>query len=163
MSKPSRSARDFYIYVKDWLANGSTLEAAFGGRPHAAAFQKYYNGWNLEQGLGGYSTDLNPAAGYSGEAEVAYNAVLNRYQMIIGEGVLIAYSESPDGMNWSIPSVIYDFQNDPDQPSVYVAPVGMGDDPRILGAPFYIYYTRYPTTGAGWTGATVKRFTIACQ
>ena len=171
----------FYIYFQDWLANGTThwgntltlvsvarapiaavLQAAFGSKPHAAAFQKYYAGWRLDQGLGGYSQDLNPNASYSGELQVAYNSTLQRYQMIIGEGVLIAYSESPDGLRWSLPTLLFDFRNEPDQPRVYVAPVGIGDDPRILGSQFYIYFTRYPTTGAGWTGASLNRFTVSC-
>jgi hypothetical protein len=32
--------------------------------------------------------------------------------------------------------VLYDFRNDPDKPTVYDAPVGMGDDPSILGSKF---------------------------
>jgi hypothetical protein len=185
----SPDGKYFYLYFRDWLANGTThwwknpvtmkftitqasvarapiaavLDAAFGSKPHAIAFQKYYDGWHLDQGLGGYSDDLNPNAGYSGELQVAYNADLQRYQMIIGEGVVVAYSESPDGMNWSLPSLLFDFRNERDQPSTYVAPVGMGDDPRILGRQFYIFYTRYPTTGAGWNGASVNRFTVSCQ
>jgi hypothetical protein len=172
----------FYIYFRDWLANGTThwgntitlasvarapinavLQAAFGSKPHAAAFQKYYDGWNLDQGLGGYSTDLNPNAGYAGELQVAFNSDLNRYQMIIGEGVLIAYSESPDGMIWSLPTLLYDFRGQVNPPNIYVAPVGMGNDPRILGRQFYIFYTSYPTNGEGWDGASVNRFTVSCQ
>jgi hypothetical protein len=173
----------FYIYFEDWLANGTThwgntltlasvarapvasvLAAAFGSQPHAAAFQKYYNGnWNLQPGIGGYSTDLNPSAGYSGELQVAYNAALKRYVMIVGEGVVVAYAESPDGLHWTLPTLLYDFSNSPGQPTTYVAPVGGGDDPRILGWQFYIYYTRYPQDGAGWNGATLNRFTISCQ
>jgi hypothetical protein len=185
----SPDGKYFYIYFRDWLANGTThwwknpvtqiftitqvsvarapiaavLEASFGRKPHALAFQKYYDGWYLDQGLGGYSQDLNPNAQYSGELQVAYNADLKRYQMIIGEGVVVAYAESPDGMNWSLPTLLSDFRNEKDQPTTYVAPVGMGDDPRILGKQFYIFYTRYPTTGAGWNGASLNRFTVSCQ
>jgi hypothetical protein len=179
----SPDGKYFYIYFRDWLANGTThwgdpptitqvsvarapiaavLEAAFGSKPHAVAFQKYYDGWHFDQGLGGYSQDLSPNAQYSGELQVAYNSDLQRYQMIIGEGVVVAYSESPDGMSWSLPTLLFDFRNEKDQPTTYVAPVGMGDDPRILGKQFYIFYTRYPTTGAGWGGASVNRFTVSC-
>jgi hypothetical protein len=83
--------------------------------------------------------------------------------MIIGEGVLIAYSESSDAINWSLPTLLYDFRNEKDQPSTYVAPVGMGADPSLLGRQFYIFYTRYPTTGAGWDGASVDRLTVSCE
>jgi hypothetical protein len=172
----------FYIYFRDWLANGTThwgntvtlvsvarapmhdlLAAAFGSAPHAVAFQKYYEGWHFDQGLGGYSEDLNPQAGYGGDQQVVYNSYLKRYEMVIGEGVVIAYSESVDGLHWSLPTLLYDFRQLPDQPTTYVMPVGMGDDPRILGKEFYIFYTSYPQNGLGWTGATVNRFTVSCQ
>jgi hypothetical protein len=66
-------------------------------------------------------------------------------------------------MNWSDLSVLYDFRNDPDQPSVYVTFVGMGDDPNILSKQFYVLYTRYPNNGTGWNGASVNRFTVSCR
>ena len=81
----SADGKYFQVYFSDWLANGTThwyptpsssptitvvsvaratvesvLNDAFGDRPRAAAFQKYYDGWHLDQGLGGYSRDLNP-------------------------------------------------------------------------------------------------------
>ncbi|HUE52796.1 MAG TPA: hypothetical protein VMO80_10675 [Terriglobales bacterium] len=171
----------FYIFFPDWRANGTThwgntvtsvsvarapiadvLEAAFGAKPHALAFQKYYDGWHLEQGLGGYSRDLETQTPYGGNLQVAYNAGLQRYQMLINAGVVVYYSESPDGMNWSALSLLYDFRHEQDQPSVYVTFVGMGDDPAVLGKQFYVFYTRYPNTGAGWTGASVNRFTVSC-
>jgi hypothetical protein len=178
----SPDGRYFYIYFRDWLANGTThwgttvtqvsaaratvdsvLNDAFGDHPRAGAFEKFYGDFNLDQGLGGFSRDLNPSAEYSGDLQVAYNPELKRYQMIIGEGVLIAYSESPDGLNWSSPTLLHDFRLDPDAPHIYASPVGMGANPSLLGKEFYIFYTRYPTTGAGWSGATVHRFTVACR
>jgi hypothetical protein len=173
----------FFIYFSDWLANGTThwgnpptitvlsvaratissvLNDAFGEHPRAAAFEKYYEGWHLNQGLGGYSKDLNPNGAYSGNMQVAYNSYLKRYQEFINQGVLIAYAESPDGMHWSIPSVLYDFRNDPDQPTVYDVPVGVGENPSVLGKEFYILYTRSPQ-GLGWNGASVDRFTVSCE
>ena len=168
----SPDGKYFYIYFRDWLANGTThwgntvtlvsvarapitsvLEAAFGIKPHAVAFQKYYDGWHLDQGLGGYSEDLNPNAQYSGELQVSYSSYLQRYQMIIGEGVLVAYSESSDGLNWSLPTVL-----ESDQNTSYVAAVGTGPDPRILGQQFYIYYTI--SSPRGWPGNEVGRFTV---
>jgi hypothetical protein len=174
----SPDGKYFYIYFRDWLANGTThwgntitlvsvarapiaevLSAAFGNKPHAAFFEKYYAGeWRLEPGIGGYSTDLNPNAPYSGELQVAYNAYLKRYVMIIGEGVLFAYSESPDGLHWTTPVVIHQFKG---QPNTYVMPVGTGDDPRILGKQFYLFYT-YGGSG-GWPSNYVGRLTVSCQ
>jgi len=179
----SPDGKYFQIYFSDWLANGTThwgtpptitivsvaratissvLNDAFGEHPRAAAFQKYYEGWHLDQGLGGYSQDLNPNGAYAGNMQVAYNSYLKRYQMFINQGVLIAYAESPDGMKWSIPSVLHDFRKDPGMPSVYDVPVGTGENPGILDKQFYILYTRSPQ-GLGWTGASVDRFTVSCQ
>lgn len=174
----SSDGRFFYIYFRDWLANGTThwentitlvsvarapidevLSAAFGAKPHAAFFQKYYAGdWRLEPGIGGYSTDLNPNAPYSGELQVAYNDYLKRYVMIIGEGVLFAYAESPDGLHWTSPTLIYQFSG---QPNTYVMPVGSGDDPSTLGKQFYLFYT-YGGSG-GWPSNYVGRLTLTCR
>ena len=174
----------FNIYFPDWHANGTlhwenpptitsisvarapiaaVLEAAFGSKPHAIGFEKYYDGWHLDQGLGGYSKDLDTQTPYGGTLTVAYNADLHVFQLLINAGVVVYYTDSPDGMNWSPVSLLYDFRNEKGQPSVYVAFVGMGDDPSILGKKFYIFYTRYPNNGEGWNGASVKRFTVWCQ
>ncbi|MGB8060449.1 MAG: hypothetical protein WCF26_00950 [Candidatus Sulfotelmatobacter sp.] len=178
----SPDGKYFYLYFPDWRANGTThwgntitsisvarapvdavLHAAFGAQPHAVAFEKYYDGWHFEQGLGGYSKDLDTQTPYGGNLQVAYNAGLHAYQLLINAGVVVYYTDSLDGMNWSPLSLLYDFRNEKDQPSVYVAFVGTGDNPSILGKQFYIYYTSYPNNGDGWNGASVKRFTVTCQ
>ncbi|HEY6449030.1 MAG TPA: hypothetical protein VIY53_21425 [Acidobacteriaceae bacterium] len=174
----------FYVYFADWLANGTThwlttinflsvarapvdsvLAAAFNTKhPHAFAFEKRYAGWNVDQGLGGYSRDLFPAgAGYWGPVRVNWNADLHRYQAFIDNGNLIAYAESPDGLSWSAPIVLKDFSNDPNHPGFYVTPIGLGDEPHVLGRQFYILYTYYPNNGEGWNGASVRRFTVTCR
>jgi hypothetical protein len=102
----SPDGKYFYIYFPDWLANGTThwgstvtpvsvarapiapvLATAFGNKPHAVAFQEFYDGWHLEQGLGGHSSSRNPQTPYGGNLQVAYNAYLHRYQMLINAGV----------------------------------------------------------------------------
>jgi hypothetical protein len=177
----SPDGKYFYIFFPDWRANGTThwgntvtsisvarapiaavLETAFGPMPHAVTFQKYYDGWNHDQGLGGYSKDLDPQTPYGGTVNVAYNAYIHRYQLLINAGVVLYYAESPDGLTWSPLSLFHDFRNDPDQPSVYATFVGAGDDPSILGKQFYVFYTRYPGNGLGWNGASVNRFTVSC-
>jgi hypothetical protein len=48
--------------------------------------------------------------------------------------------------------MLKDFSNDPTQQSVYVAPIGLGEKPYILGKQLYVMHTYYPTTvraGAG--------------
>jgi hypothetical protein len=179
----SPDGKYFYLYIADWLANGTThwlttinfivaarapidsvLDAAFNTRhPHAFGFQKRYEGWSLDQGLGGYSRDLQPNASYWGPLRVNWNADLRRYQAFINNGNLIAYAESPDGVQWSVPTVLKDFSNDPNQPGIYVTPIGLGDEPHVLGKEFYIMYTYYPNNGQGWAGATVRRFTVSCH
>lgn len=172
----------FQIYFRDWIKNGTThwgnsitrvsvaraliatvYNDAFGNKPHAAAFNKYYEGTWLEPGIGGLSSDLNPQALWVGENQVVFDDYLQRYVMIVGEGVLMAYAESPDGLHWSLPLLIHDLRNEPDQPTGYVMPIGTGDDPHILDRQFYVYYTRYPTNGGGWKAASINRFTVTCQ
>jgi hypothetical protein len=174
----------FYIYYADWLANGTThwlttinflslarapigsvLAAAFDAKhPHAVMFEKRYDGWNVDQGLGGYSRDLLPAnAGYWGPVRVNWNTSIQRYQAFINNGNLIAYAESPDGLTWSTPTVLKDFSSDPNQPGFYVTPIGLGDEPHMLGKQFYVVYTYYPNNGQGWFGASVRRFTVTCE
>jgi hypothetical protein len=181
---PSPDGKYFYVYYADWLANGTThwlttinfltlarapidsvLEAAFNTKhPHAFAFEKRYDGWSLDQGLGGYSRNVAaPDAAYWGPMRVNWNADLKRYQGFINNGNLIAYAESPDGLSWSVPTVLKDFSSDPNQPGFYVTPVGLGDEPHILGKTFYILYTYYPNNGLVWPGASVRRFTVSCQ
>jgi hypothetical protein len=179
---PSPDGKYFYLYFADWLANGTThwlttinsiavarapidavLAAAFNAEhPHAITFEKRYDGWNLDQGLGGYSRDLRPDAPYWGPLRVNWNSDLQRYQAFINNGNLIAYAESPDGLAWTVPTILKDFSNDPNQPGFYVTPVGLGDDPNVLGKRFYILYTYYPNNGQGWAGASVRRFTVTC-
>ena len=118
----------------------------------------------MNQGLGGYSSDIFPAgAPYWGPARVNWNSDLLRYQAFINNGNLIAYAESPDGLAWSVPTVLKDFSNDPNQPGFYVTPIGLGDQPHVLGKQFYVMYTYYPNNGQGWAGASVRRFTVSCQ
>jgi hypothetical protein len=87
---------------------------------------------------------------------------LHRYQSFVNNGNLIAYAESPDGLSWSVPTVLKDFSSDPNQPGIYITPLGLGDEPHILGKQFYIMYTYYPNNGQGWNGASVRRFTVSC-
>jgi len=41
----------------------------------------------------------------------------------------------------------------------YANAVGLGDDPGVLGATFYSYYTVFPN-GQSWNPAALKRLTI---
>ena len=47
-----------------------------------------------------------------------------------------------------------------DEGQVAPAPVGLGDEPQVLGKRFYVIYTYYRNNGQGWA---VRRFTVSCE
>ncbi len=175
----------FYLYFPDWIANGTlhltdaqgvntttnvsvarapvsdVLAAAFGSGPHhAVAFQKFYAGsWILQPASGGASTDLNPHSTYQGYLDINFNSFLQRYVMIISNDTNFAYSESPDGLHWTLPTLLGNFETI----AAYPTSVGRGDDPKILGKSFYVYFTHLPTNGTGWTNGSLRRFTLTCE
>jgi hypothetical protein len=169
----------FYVYFPDWIANGTTqpttativsvarapiasvLEAAFGERPHAAAFEKYYGSKWSQPGVGGLSTDLNPNAGYAGSANVAYDNAFDRYVMITDDTQHIAYAESGDGLIWTLPVLLEQDENSQTTSFDYAVPIGTGDDPNVLGKQFYVFFTY--GSAQGWPGNTVRRFTVTCE
>jgi hypothetical protein len=151
----------------------SVLEAAFGPGTrwnfdeegakldaHSAAFEKFYAGaWNLQPGLGGGSTDLSPKSQYSGYIDIHYNTYIKRYVMIISNDTNFAYAESVDALNWTVPTLLGNFETI----AAYPTAVGLGDDPHILGKSFYIYFTQLPTDGTGWTNGSLQRLTLTCD
>ncbi len=167
----------FYVYFPDWIANGGTqpttttvlsvarapiasvFQAAASQGPHAAAFMKYYQGSWSQPGVGGLSSDLNPDAGYGGGPNVAFDSALKRYVLINDDTEHIAYSESTDGMSWTLPVLLYENQN-PEGGANYAVPIGIGADPNILGQQFYVFFTH--TSPQGWYGNTVRRFSVTC-
>jgi len=168
----------FYLYFPDWIANGtphpttinnvsvaralvsSVLEAAFGSsHPHTVDFEKFYEGrWNLQQGLGGASTDLTPNSQFQGYIDIHFNSALQRYQMILSNDTTFGYAESVDALTWTAPVLLGTFETI----AAYPTAVGLGDDPRILGKSFYVYFTHLPTDGTGWTNGALRRFTVTC-
>ena len=175
----SPDGKYFYLYFPDWIANGtphaksttnvsvarapvaSVLNAAFGSaRPHTVAFEKFYEGsWHLQPGIGGASTDLNPRSAYRGYLDIHYNRALQRYVLIISDDTDFAYSESIDGLTWTIPTLLGTFG----PIAAYPTAVGFGDDPHVLGMSFYVYFTHLPTDGTGWTNGALRRLTLSCQ
>jgi len=181
----SPDGKYFYLYFPDWIANGtlhtttptgvstttrvsvaralvaSVLDAAFGSaRPHTVAFEKFYEGsWHLQPAIGGASTDLNPHSAYQGYLDIHYNSPLERYLMIISDDTHFAYAESIDGLTWTIPTLLGIYG----PIAAYPTAVGLGDDPRILGKSFYVYFTHLPTDGTGWTDGSLRRLTLTCE
>jgi hypothetical protein len=179
----SPDRRYFYLYFPDWLANGtlhtttpagvstttnvsvarapvaSVLDAAFGSpRPHAVPFDKFYKAdWNLQPALGGASTDLDPKSSYQGYLDIHYSDAIQRYVMIISNDTTFAYSESVNGLSWTLPVPLGVFG----PIAAYPTAVGLGADPQILGATFYVYFTYLPSEG--WSGGALRRLTLTCQ
>jgi hypothetical protein len=164
----------FYIYFQDWLKDGiftmasvarasidSVLKAAFGNEKHyAAPFFKYYEGKWDRPGIGGTSTDLLPNARYGGGLNVAYNSYLQRYMMLNSDSQNYSYAESIDGLHWT-DTIFLGMLGYVPNIAGYSGPVGLGDDPTILGKEFYVYYTQFR---GPWPGAqSVKRFTLTCR
>lgn len=186
----SPDGKYFYLYFPDWIANGTlhttngqgvstttsvsvararaadVLEAAFGSSSehpsprHSIAFQKFYEGsWILQPAIGGASTDLIPHAPFSGYLDIHYSNWLKRYSMIVSDDTNFAYAESVDGLNWTLPVSLGTFG----PIAAYPAAVGLGDDPRIVGKSYYLYYTHLPVDGDGWTEGALRRLTFTCQ
>jgi hypothetical protein len=146
------------------------LDAAFGSLSgsssehpsprHSIAFQKFYEGsWVLQPAIGGASTDLIPHAPFSGYLDIHYSNWLKRYSMIVSDDTNFAYAESVDGLNWTLPVSLGTFG----PIAAYPTAVGLGDDPRILGKSYYVYYTHLPADGDGWTEGALRRLTVTCQ
>ena len=175
----------FYLYFPDWIANGTlhltnadgvntttnvsvarapvsaVLAAAFGPAPHhTVSFQKFFKGsWILQPAIGGASTDLNPSSAYQGYLDIHFSDFLQRYVMIISNDTNFGYAESPDGLHWTVPTLLGNFETI----AAYPTAVGLGDDPHVLGKGFYVYFTHLPTDGTGWTNGSLQRLTLTCQ
>ena len=168
----------FYLYFPDWIADGTkdpttttsvsvararvsaVLDAAFGAQPHAVSFEKFYLGrWHLQPGIGGASSDLIPGSAYSGYLDVHYNAAIERYVLITSNDTSFGYAESVDGLTWTTPILLGTYG----PIAAYPTAVGLGDDPHVLGAKYYIYFTHLPADGAGWRNGKLKRLTVTCR
>jgi hypothetical protein len=176
----SPDGKYFYLYFPDWIANGTphigsstnnvavarapvsaVLNAAFVARPpHTVTFDKFYRGtWDLQPAVGCASTDLIPKAPFAGYIDVHYNSALQRYSMVISDDTDFAYAESVDALHWTVPIDIGTFG----PIAAYPTSVGLGDDPRILGSNYYLYFTHLPTDGSGWTNGELRRLSVSCQ
>lgn len=177
----SPDGKYFYVYFTDWIATGSktpkttntlavarapmasVLAAAFGAtRQYAVPFEKFYDlSWALQPGLGGASTDLIAQSPLQGQPDVHYDSALNRYVLLMSDDTSFAYAESVDGLIWTTPEIFGTYGGNPSI-AAYPSAVGLGDDPRVLGRSFYVYFTLLPNDGTGWQHATVQRLTLSC-
>jgi hypothetical protein len=178
----SPDGKYFYLYFPDWMSNGtlhsttttnvsvaralvsSVLNAAFGNSgktpQRTVAFEKFYQkNWNLQPGIGGASTDLIPSSFDQGYLDIHYSSALQRYVMIISNDTTFGYAESVDGLTWTVPVSLGNFNTI----AAYPTAVGLGSDPHDLGKQFYIFYTHLPTDGTGWTNGRLERITLTCH
>jgi len=108
----------------------------------APVFMKYYRGGFTENGLGGMSSQLeigNPSIRW---LDISFNSYLNKFLMVAAQHIAsdqvdLYLAVSDDGINWSRRILIANDRGEKFYPSI----IGLGDDPRITGEEFYVYYT----------------------
>jgi hypothetical protein len=137
------------------------LLAASKGESLSAMFHKYYKGKWDEPGLGGLASETFP--GVTGETDgdfqIVWSAYRKRFIAMVDNAQEIAYGESIDGTYWPPMQVLYTEPNL--QATIgYANAVGLGDDPGVLGATFYSYYTTSPVPDSPWEPASLNRLTI---
>lgn len=142
------------------------LSAAFSEHSpiHLPPFTKYNNGqWN-QPGIGGESSMIlpGPYPPYAGDNYVAYSDFLNCYIVFLDDTRHISYAKSKDGVHFSTPVLLKSFEKEKVS-AEYAVAIGKEADPSRLGKQFYIFFTYYPTDGAGWNGAYLQRLTVNCH
>jgi hypothetical protein len=162
-----------YVYFSDYIdgdsfgninqhavARASISEIATAVNTGTApVFMKYFNGKFTENGLGGMSSPLeigNPGTAWF---DMSYNSCINKFLMFVTQwyasnNVKLYLAISDDGIKWSSRILIADEAGEIFYPSI----IGLGDDPRITGKEFYIYYT-HSINGAWdrWSDAKLLR------
>ena len=151
----------FYVYFRDLMRSGEAAELAVArarvadvvedaiARDRAAPWRKYRDGAWEEPGLGGRSSPLEADNQLAAWLGVSYNAYLGRYIMIAfgrpWPATTLYWLESSDGLTWTSRTRLVE---DPKQ-KLYVTLVGLGDDPRVTGRSFYVYYVSSAQAAAG--------------
>jgi hypothetical protein len=168
----------FYVYITDVLiANtrfdigsavarakvADVLNAAINENTVVPWFKYYQGGWD-QPGIGGKSSPIEIGNPQSTEFSVSYNEYLGRYikvnPSVLGDSYNLYLSESTDGIRWTFRVPI------DESPGYKVFPtiVGLGDDPNITGAEFYVYYVFTPNwfEGDAHGQAILARRKISC-
>ncbi|MCL2008562.1 MAG: hypothetical protein FWG77_10820 [Treponema sp.] len=155
MMSPAFAVYDGYMYMyfcdfnspHDYMtrfisvARASIADIATAVKNNTApVFHKYYNGSFTENGLGGRSTPLGNNLN-NGMIDVSYNTYINQFIMLSVQydsntTTNMYLSTSVDGITWSRRVRISDERPDLFHTSI----IGLGDDPRLTGKEFYIYY-----------------------
>lgn len=144
----------FYVYAKDRpsyeepiifltvaRARVKDVVAAANERNTVVPWFKYYKGdWN-EPGLAGRASALVADNAPMRQLDVAYNDYLGKYVAAVSAASgpdrdTVYFMESPDGLTWSNRRVIDEGPFGKNYPTI----VGTGDDPKVIGRQFYVYY-----------------------
>jgi hypothetical protein len=84
--------------------------------------------------------------------------------MIMDNDTTFYYTESVDGLIWTLPIALGDYADGVNTLVPYASSVGLGDDPAILGKSFHIYYTFLHEENGGLPreGNSLRRITLTC-
>ncbi len=164
----------FYVYAKDrssydkpmtWLtvarAPVADVVKAALERDALVPWKKRYEGaWN-EPGLAGRASGLEQGNPNTRNSDVTWNEYLGKYVMVVigslsqdRDGVYLI--ESDDGVRWGPRLLI----NDEPKLKLFPTIVGTGDDPRVTGAEFYLYY---PADRQNQSDTDILRRLISCD
>jgi hypothetical protein len=148
----------FYVYLNDTLIANPRFDIGFAvarakvkdvlnaaiNENRVVPWTKYYQGEWGQPGLVGKSSPLEVGNPQSTMFDVSYNEYLGRYikinQSDQGGSTNLFFSESPDGIHWSFRVPIDESVGD----KIYPTIIGLGDNPQITGAEFYVYYVFTP-------------------
>jgi len=169
----------FYIYINDTLiANPrfdvgtavarakvtDVLNAAINENTVVPSY-KYYQGQWEQPGMGGKSSPLEIGNPQSTMFDVSYNEYLGRYikinESVRDDSYNLYLSESTDGIHWTLRVPVDESAGY----KIYPTIIGLGDNPKITGAEFYVYYIFTPD----WSGTDphaqkfLARRKISCQ
>jgi hypothetical protein len=145
----------FYVYAKDrssydkpttflTVARARVADVVSGAQTGTVTpWLKYFNGAWSEPGLGGKASGLENGNPQVRNSDVAFDQATMRYVMVAIGAVsadkdVVYLIESDDGITWGPRRVIDDGPN----PKLFPTIVGLGSDPRVVGAQFNVYYPR---------------------
>ena len=144
----------FYVYAKDRpsyeqplifltvaRARVQDVVAAANERNTVVPWFKYNNGDWQEPGLGGQASPLEADNAPMRQLDIAYNDYLGKYVAAVTAASgpdrdTVYLMESPDGLTWSNRRVIDEGPFGKNYPTI----IGTGDDPKVIGRQFYVYY-----------------------
>ncbi|MDT4946793.1 MAG: hypothetical protein QOH14_3526, partial [Pseudonocardiales bacterium] len=174
---PSLVARNgfLYIYFSDFGLTGSGLLAtslsiartplaaavAAAQSGHVTSWAKYRDAAWLG-GQGEFAGELAPGSPVMWEPSAAYDPALSRFVVVAPVSrSRVVLTQSADAVTgWSGQQILWD---DPGRFDAYPIIVGMGADPAVPGATFYVYYLQWPSAdGQDWSRAVQLRRTVTC-